>query len=418
MLHCALYTERERKFICDLIKSNARPDGRKIDEFRQMKINFGADWGSVMVSLGKTKVLVQASCDLGVPKATRPNEGVLFINVEIGPMASPQFEIGRQGSLVLKIKSMLERTFKESGAVDLESLCVKAEECVWILRIDINVLNHDGNLTAACAIGTVAALAHFRRPDVSIIEGDVNIHPASEKDFIPMVLHHYPICVTYAIFDDGQITLADPTFQEERASQSELVFGINSYREICCFNLGGSAQVAPRVLVKCLKNAADKSIAIIEQIKVLVETDLANRTDKKTVCFSDTLNLQEVMNTGHVIATLTTYSAPGVKKMETNFSESSNDDDSEMYDESSDVDNATLEEVISLGKDIALLQSNQSDIECIVSSSDETSTKKSETKTLETKYSKLRQKITKGTKEKANEDDGSDSEEETTVILK
>lgn len=123
-----------------------RVDGRKNDEFRPLKINFGADWGSVLVSLGETKVLAQVSCELGIPKATRPTEGMMYINVELGPMAAPHFEAGRNSDLTVQINRTLERTFKDSRCVDLESLCVRAEDHVWILRVDINVLNHEGNL--------------------------------------------------------------------------------------------------------------------------------------------------------------------------------------------------------------------------------------------------------------------------------
>lgn len=28
-----------------------------------------------------------------------------------------------------------------------QSLCIKAEEKVWGIRVDLNVLNHEGNLT-------------------------------------------------------------------------------------------------------------------------------------------------------------------------------------------------------------------------------------------------------------------------------
>lgn len=44
------------------------------------------EWGSCCVSIGETRVFAQVSCEVAQPKATRPNEGTIFINVEMGPM--------------------------------------------------------------------------------------------------------------------------------------------------------------------------------------------------------------------------------------------------------------------------------------------------------------------------------------------
>ena len=39
--------------------------------------------------------MVQVSCEVTVPKETRPNEGSIMVNVELSPMAAPHFEAGR-----------------------------------------------------------------------------------------------------------------------------------------------------------------------------------------------------------------------------------------------------------------------------------------------------------------------------------
>lgn len=86
------------------------------------------------------------TCEIQQPKATRPNEGLLFVNVELSSMAAPHFESGRSSDLSIHINRLLEKCIKDSKAVDLESLCVVAEEKVWALRVDVNVLNHEGLL--------------------------------------------------------------------------------------------------------------------------------------------------------------------------------------------------------------------------------------------------------------------------------
>ena len=41
--------------------------------------------------------MAQVSCEVTEPKQTRPTEGILFVNVELSPMAAPHFEAGRWG---------------------------------------------------------------------------------------------------------------------------------------------------------------------------------------------------------------------------------------------------------------------------------------------------------------------------------
>ena len=39
---------------------------------------------------------------------------------------------------------------------------------VWTVRLDLHVLCHEGSLADACSVAGLAALAHFRRPDVTL----------------------------------------------------------------------------------------------------------------------------------------------------------------------------------------------------------------------------------------------------------
>lgn len=137
----------EKAFVEKAVLENIRIDKRELNEFRNVCLFFGRDYGSVICSLGETRVFAQVSCEISTPKASRPNEGTIFINVEMGPMAAPHLEIGFPLSdSCVQINRILERTLRESRCVDLESLCIIAEEKVWNLRVDISVLNHEGNV--------------------------------------------------------------------------------------------------------------------------------------------------------------------------------------------------------------------------------------------------------------------------------
>ena len=51
------------------------------------------EFGSCQVSLGKTKVKASVSCSVVKPRVTRPNEGILF--VDLSSMAASKFEVAR-----------------------------------------------------------------------------------------------------------------------------------------------------------------------------------------------------------------------------------------------------------------------------------------------------------------------------------
>lgn len=116
-----------------------RLDGRQFNEFRKLAIYFGSEWGCTYVSLGETKILAQVSCEITQPSATRPTEGLLYVNVNSGLEK-------RSSEQMVLLTRHLERALKESRCVDLESLCIKAEEKVWKIRVDLTILNHEGNL--------------------------------------------------------------------------------------------------------------------------------------------------------------------------------------------------------------------------------------------------------------------------------
>nr|CAD7412530.1 unnamed protein product [Timema poppensis] len=259
--------------------------------------------------LSSLRVLAQVSCDVMTPKATRPNEGLLHINVELSPMGASHFESGRLSELGVQLNRLLEKAIKDSHCVDLESLCIVAEEKVFNLRVDVHVLNHEGNLVEAASIAALTALSHFRRPDVTMTGENTIIHDPSERDPIPVVLHHHPVCVSYALFNKGgecnvsippffltrTVVVADPTALEERVSEAQIVFGMNAYRELCGLHLGGSALATFETVVNCAIRAGNRAAQVVQKIKTLLAQDAETRAAGKPVGFTDCIRQPNVL---------------------------------------------------------------------------------------------------------------------------
>lgn len=118
-------------------------------------------------------------------------------------MAAPHYEVNRQSDLSTLVNRALEKCLKDSKVINLEALCIRAGVKVWSIRLDLNVLNLDGNLVDAASIAALAALAHYQRPDVTLIGNEITIHKFHEKQPLPLIVQHYPVYVTYAFFTEG-----------------------------------------------------------------------------------------------------------------------------------------------------------------------------------------------------------------------
>lgn len=279
----------EKKFVVKCLAENTRLDGRSFQECRDITLEFGSEWGCCVVSLGKTRVIAQVSCEIQTPNTSRLSEGILNINVELNPLAAPHFEAGQRTDLSIQLNRTLEKCLKDSKAVDLESLCIKAKEKVWALRLDVNVLNHEGNILDCASMAALSSLAHFRRPDVTFDGEDIIIHSEDQKDPIPLELHHYPVCISYAIFSNGEVILSDPTILEEAVSDAHIIVGMNSYRELCSLHIGGSALLAPDTILRTTATAAKRAVIVIDLIKESLGKDKERRLNNEEVGFQHSL---------------------------------------------------------------------------------------------------------------------------------
>ncbi|CAH3039177.1 unnamed protein product [Porites lobata] len=272
----------EKEFLLQGVRSRKRLDGRETYDYRKIRISFGVDRGHCEVQLGRTRVLGQVSCEVTQPKPNRPTEGQLFINLELSPMASPAFEAGRTTEFNVELNRFMERFYVESRAVDVESLCIVAGEKVWSVKVDLHVLDNDGNITDCASIAAITALAHFRRPDVSVIGEEVTIHSPEDRDPVPLSVLHMPVCISFGFFDEGQLLLVDPTEKEEAVMNGRMIMAMNIHREICGAVMGGGVSLEADQILRCSKIASVKVAEIVALIQEALAEDSRQRAAGKT----------------------------------------------------------------------------------------------------------------------------------------
>ncbi|EFO21387.1 hypothetical protein LOAG_07104 [Loa loa] len=270
-----------------------RIDGRKCDEFREVKVIVGSELGSCLVMLGETKVLAQVSCSLVEPSTVRGNMGTVEVHVDMSPMASPDYEDGRLGSKGLELMRILELLYRNSGVIDLESLCLRTFKQVWQIRIDVHVLASDGSLVDCACIASLTALAHFRRPDVSVLPDSIIIasHGNDEKMPISLNIYHMPVCITFGITSDGQ-NIIDPTDKEEQCLRGSLIVATNKRHEICALHQSGNFLLSEQLIVQCVDRAIQRAVDVSELIYSVIADDNLKRSNRQQINgFSELISL-------------------------------------------------------------------------------------------------------------------------------
>ena len=249
-------------YIRKLIESGKRLDGRGLEDFREIKIEKGVietAEGSARVRIGDTHVLVGVKMEVGTPFPDTPNEGILMVGAELDPIASPEFEPGPPTDESVEMARVIDRGIRESKCIDLESLCIEEGEKVWMVNIDIHVLDHDGNLIDAGSIGAMAALTDAKVPKY---ENDKINTEEFERE---LPLRDSPIEITTAKIDNK--LLLDPTFDEEHALDARLTLAINEKGELCAAQKGGKGYFTAEEIEK----AVDLSMLKSKEIRKLIK---------------------------------------------------------------------------------------------------------------------------------------------------
>ncbi|KAF2653110.1 exoribonuclease [Lophiostoma macrostomum CBS 122681] len=267
----------ERAFIQQALQEDLRLDGRAFDAFRPLQLTFGDEYGVADVQLGKTRVIARVSVEVTTPPPERKFDGVFQIITEFSPMASPAFEIGRPTDAEVILSRILEKAIRRSNALDTESLCIIAGLKCFALRADVHIVDHDGGLIDASCIAVMAALQHFRRPDV-IVEGErATVLSVREREPIPLSILHQPLCVTFSYFEDEDVFLVDANAAEEQVRQGEVIVTMNRHGEVCQIAKYGGATMDPLAILNCTNIALQKVRELSKFIQARLDEDAAKR---------------------------------------------------------------------------------------------------------------------------------------------
>ena len=249
-----ILTLTKDKTIADL-KQGKRADGRGLEEYREItitsEVSKNAD-GAARVKLGETEVIAGIKFVPGEPYPDSPDKGTISVSLELLSFASPEFETGPPKPAAIELGRVVDRGIRESKAIDFKSLCIREGELVWIVFIDIYVLNDDGNMFDAASLAAVKALQNAKIPK---LDGD-KIVP-KEHTNKGLDLKRIPVLNTFAKVSG--VIVADPSLRELVASDARFSVAVTDDGYLSAFQKGGKGFFLKDEISKCIDIAIKNS---------------------------------------------------------------------------------------------------------------------------------------------------------------
>lgn len=251
-------------FIRNSVKEGKRLDGRKPDEFRKIEIEKNLipnAEGSCRVRMGNTHVIAGIKMGVAKPFSDKPDDGILISNAELAPMAAARFEPGRPSEDAVETARVIDRGIRESKSIETDKLCIEKGEKVWMVNVDVQVMNHDGNLIDAGGLAAAIALANCKIPKYDPETDTVDISERKEK--LPFKLKPIPV----TIFKIGGKLVLDPTLEEEDVADARLTVSTMDNGHVTALQKSGSGSFSTGEIEEAIAMSVKKG----KELRKLVE---------------------------------------------------------------------------------------------------------------------------------------------------
>jgi len=244
-----------KEHLLSSLAQNIRLDGRKLDEYRKIEVEFGISntaEGSAKVTIGDTIVLAGVKMLVQQPYPDKPDEGTIMVNAELLPMSNPDFEPGPPKDEAIELARVVDRGIRESAAIDVKKLLIKKGEKCWVVSIDIVTVNAAGNLFDAAALAAIAAIKDTFFP---VYENDEINYKKKTEQRLPLV--KTPISVT--VLKLGGSYLVDPLPDEEAACDARLTVAATEGGNLCALQKGGDQTLTMEDISRMVDLALEKA---------------------------------------------------------------------------------------------------------------------------------------------------------------
>ena len=266
----------KRDYLSKLAEQGKRADGRTFNEFRKIEIETGLiskAEGSARVKIGNTQVVAGIKILIGTPYPDTPDSGVMTTAAELIPMASPDFEAGPPREKAIELARVVDRGIRESKIIEVDKLCLEPGEAIWMVFIDIHIIDFDGNLFDASSL---AALAALHNTVIPIERLRSNLEKLQEKfpsvkkyleehptDY-PLPLKEPPISCTSVKYNN--VIMIDPALDEEEIAEARLTVATDKNGDIRAMQKGLNGSFTVEEIKKVIKASIDNGTKIREEL--------------------------------------------------------------------------------------------------------------------------------------------------------
>jgi len=215
----------EKNYIINNLKKEERIDGRGLWDYRNWTIShdiIASAEGSADVSLGDTRVMTGLKYEVGEPFPDQPTEGVCTIMAELLPLASPLFERGPPDEQSIELARVVDRGIRHADCVQTKKLCIKENEAVYILFVDMYVINYSGNLIDAGGISSLVTLISSHLPEG--VWKDDHVEWTGKYLTGKSIIKELPIVLTFGKIED--MIFLDPSLPEELICDGRLSIAV------------------------------------------------------------------------------------------------------------------------------------------------------------------------------------------------
>ncbi len=263
-LRGGIVSRLKRKKIQEVVTAGKRMDGRSLEDYREIELKTGVlekAEGSAEVRLGKTWVLAGVKIGVGTPFEDTPELGVLICNAEFTPVAHPTFEPGPPDEESIELARVVDRGLRSAEVLDFGELSLIPGKQVYLVYVDLYILNYDGNLIDASALAAIAALKTATRPVYEVKEGET----IPTKKSKPLKVLKEPVSVTMVKIGDSLIV--DPSADEEEVMDMRLTITLDEDGNVCTIQKSGSEGITMDEIKKGAQIAKEKAATNRKLIK-------------------------------------------------------------------------------------------------------------------------------------------------------
>lgn len=251
----------ERNYIFNNLKKEERIDGRGLWDYREFKISndiIASAEGSADVYLGDSRIITGLKYDIGEPFPDLPNEGVCTMMAELLPLASPLFERGPPDEQSIELARVVDRGIRHANCIQTQKLCIKENEAVYILFVDMYVINYGGNLIDCGGVSALTTLISAHIPEGIWTENG----PEWTGNYLTgdKIVKELPFVITYGKI--GDVLFLDPSLPEELVSEGKISISVAEDR-ITSIQKSGTATFS----IEEIQILSKKSIEIASALK-------------------------------------------------------------------------------------------------------------------------------------------------------